>query len=114
MAKPVLFWGVVRGGLYHDYKVIRVSRDAGHQISGVRVGDIGAVTLRTSDLVGRYESQEAAEGAVAQVGNIRKPYDAEIKRLDRLADDQRHQRDAHEKKTFASFPGSLVKMREDA
>ena len=108
--KPVLFWGVVRSTSYGrlDYSVIRVSRDAGHQISGVRVGDIGAVTLRSTHLVGRYKDNESAQAAVKEVGNVRAPYDAEIARLDRLASDQRKQRDAHEKKTFASFPGSLL------
>ena len=106
--KPVLYWGVVRGQFWDTYKVIRVTRDSGRQISGVRLDDISAVTLRKSDLVGKYKDADAAEAAVAQVGKIREPYNAEITRLNGLADDQRRQRDAHEKKVFASFEGSLV------
>ena len=114
--KPVLYWGVVRGGFMSgdDYRVIRVTRDAGHQISGVRAGDIGAVTLRKSDLVGRYESEEAAAGAIKHVGQVRAPYQAELAELSRQERSVREKRDAHERKVFAEYPGSLNKIREDA
>ena len=107
--KPVLYWGIVRGSIMssQEYRAIRVTRDAGYQISGVRDGDVGAVTLRKFDLVGRYESLEAAQGAIKHAGRVRAPYQAQLEELRKKADSIRKSRDDHEKKVFAEYPGSL-------
>ena len=108
MAKPVLFWGIIRGSLWSDtYTAIRVTRETVRQISGVRSGEISAVTLNKCGLKGRFRDETSAQEAIKHAGDIRKPYDAEIKRLDILARDQRQQREAHENKVFSEFPGSM-------
>lgn len=80
MAKETLFWAVLYDlGLY---KVLRVTTAKTHQISGVRDGMIGAITVNRNKVVGIYSDRQLAIDAVSNSDGRTYAIDRQIADLD--------------------------------
>ena len=109
MAKPTLFWGVIENtGLERDkpYRLIRITRDSGVQLSGVREGDINSVTIRAWTLKGRFDTEEAARAAVDHVKQKSEPIRARIHKAWEDARAAEAELRATVAKVFETYPGA--------
>lgn len=66
--KPALFYAIKRG--YREYRIIAVTTEKPRNWHGRNVTDNTATHGTTRELIGRFDTQEAAQAKVDQVAKI--------------------------------------------
>lgn len=105
MAKPALWWAVLSD--MGRYQVLKVTTERTHQISGVRDGMIGAITVNRDKIAGRFAERDDAVNAIVRVGGATIDIDREISIVDRQLTDLRSKRRTAIKNHFTSSPGAV-------
>jgi hypothetical protein len=105
MAKPALWWAV----LYDmgRYEVLKVTTERTHQVSGVRDGMIGAITVNRDKVVAKFAERDDAVNAIVRVGGATTELDREISVVDRQLQDLRSKRKTAIKDHFTSSHGAV-------
>lgn len=105
MAKPALWWAVLVD--MGRYQVLKVTTERTHQISGVRDGMIGAITVNRDKIAGRFAERDDAVNAIVRVGSATIDLDQKISHADRHLQDLRTERRTAIKTHFTSAPGAI-------
>lgn len=99
MAKPTLYFTLVRCWHVGGFKVMRVTTEKRRQLYGSFLDEDMPTHCNPNQTVGRFETAEAAQAKVEGVKRIRERYAPHLKKIRaqemRLEEDQRHDIDAY-------------------
>ncbi len=105
MAKPALYWAV-----RYDmgrYEVLKITTEREHQVSGIRGGMIGAITVNRNTIVGKFTEERHANLAISNIHLATTDLDREISIVDRQLQDLRTKRKNAIKDHFKSAHGAV-------
>ncbi|TCS14568.1 hypothetical protein [Caulobacter sp. BK020] len=92
--KPTLHWGILRGIYGSERDVMRVTKQTDRQVSGVRRGDITAITVKSDRVLATFATEELALEAIERERQVREAW--EPRRREATANEVRVHREARE------------------